>query len=83
MGHSRPKIPQSREPGGNLGGPRAEAAMACGGTEDRQKAWKFQHLRARKKGPGGTEESSPEVGGADIAVSVRQPGRLSTAKTAM
>jgi hypothetical protein len=40
--------------------------MACSGAEGRQKARRFQHHGARKKGPGGTEESAPEIGRADI-----------------
>ena len=51
-------------------------------AEDRQKARRFQYHGARTKGPGGTEESAPEIGRADVVVSVRRPGCRSTAETA-
>jgi hypothetical protein len=41
--------------------------MACRGAKDRQKARRFQYHGARKIGPGGTEESAPEIGRGDIA----------------
>jgi hypothetical protein len=56
--------------------------MACSSAEGRQKARRFQYHGARKKGPGGTEESAPEIGRTHICVSARRPGWRSAAETA-
>jgi hypothetical protein len=61
-GCSCPEISQPGQSSGNVGGTRTEAAMACSSAKDGQKARIFQYHGARKKGPGGTEESAPEIG---------------------